>query len=188
MTRQLRRKPSQPNELQLTLDDTLWDCGTKMVTEQEFKQIDLDDEVWIFGVLNGTSYVFPSGQTPLIAFSSQFLIAVKTKVTSVTRNGFDTLSFAYECDGVEWCMDNLYGHEFVHQILRHQGGAAIKPKPVQPKLNVGPLSCVSCNTVNEYAEPNLPDGKLACYGCRIWSDKLQKLHLQFLGKPDVDIT
>jgi hypothetical protein len=36
---------------------------------------------------------------------------------------------------------------------------------VQAKA-VGPLSCKSCNTINEYAEPNQPNGTYICYNCK----------------------
>jgi hypothetical protein len=55
--------------------------------------------------------------------------------------------------------------------LARQAVAAALGRPVarQPGQNVPPtkiLNCDKCGTVNEFAEPNMPDGSYRCYSCR----------------------
>ena len=51
------------------------------------------------------------------------------------------------------------------------GGITVKPvdqipvEKIQAKV-AGPLSCSSCNQINEYAEPNQKDGTYICYNCK----------------------
>lgn len=40
-----------------------------------------------------------------------------------------------------------------------------------------PIKCILCKAVHDYAEPNLTDGKFACYSCRTGGEKYKLVGL-----------
>lgn len=162
-----------------------------MITEAEFQSLALGQRIWVW--LDDVTGEPRDGSLPLAKFKCSKMVEGEI-IGAVTRGGVQT---SIEIDlgpgHHHWDIDSTYGHEVVafrdltvpsnhlsSTTTVLVGGAPVGSiKAWKREFADKPLSCCGCGTVNEYAEPNLPDGKLACYTCRLWNPKLEALHEKF---------